>query len=49
MIFESQGLFGLSNPYVTSHISLFMIFDTVGIVCVVESIHHPSQHVVDDL
>jgi len=49
MISASLGLFGLSNPCVTSLSCSLMIFDSLGVVWAVESIHDPRQHFVDDL
>jgi hypothetical protein len=49
MIFESLGLFGLSNPCVTRYSSLLIIFESLGAVWAVETICHPSQQFVSVL
>jgi len=49
MIYESQGLFGLSKPCVTRHTNSLIIYVSLGAVCAVESVRLPCQHFVDDL
>jgi len=43
MIFESQGLFALSNPCVTSDNNLLMISESVGVIWAVESMCRPWE------
>jgi hypothetical protein len=49
MIYESLGVFALSNPCITRASSSLMIYDSLGAVCPVESLRHPFQQFVDDL
>jgi len=48
MISESLGAVGLSNNWVTRHISLLMIYESLGAVLVVESLRHPCYEFVDN-
>jgi hypothetical protein len=41
MMYESLGLFGLSNPYVTRDNGSLMIYESLGAVCAVESMRLP--------
>jgi hypothetical protein len=47
MIFESLGLFGLSNPCVTRYSSSLIIFESIGAGWAVETMCHPLQQFVD--
>jgi len=44
IIYESLGLFVLNNPCVTRGSSLLMICESLGVVCVVESMPHPWKY-----
>jgi len=48
IIYESIGLFRLSNPCVTRDSSWLMISESLRAVWAVESMHHSSQQFVDD-
>jgi len=41
MIYESLGLFGLSNPCVTCDTGSLMIYESLGAVWAVESMRDP--------
>jgi hypothetical protein len=41
MISESLGVFGQSNPSITRDSILLMIYESLGGVRAVESMHHP--------
>jgi hypothetical protein len=41
-------MFGLSNPCVNRASSSFLIYESLGAVCAVESLRHPCQQFVDD-
>jgi len=41
VIFSPYRLFGLSNPCITRDTSSLKIYESVGAVCVVESLRHP--------
>ena len=49
MIYESLGLFAMSNPCVSRDTSLLMIYESLRAVCAVESLPHPCHHFVEDL
>jgi len=48
MIFDSQGLFWLSNASVARDSSSLMISESLGAVWAVEFTVHPRQQFVDD-
>ena len=47
IIYESLGLFALSNPCVTRASSLLMIYESLGAVWAVAAMRHPSHQFVD--